>query len=215
MSDIVQDYVENYIRGLLPEESPYFERLRLIAETNHVPIIFPEVRNYLEILIKTRGVKQLLEIGTAVGYSAGIFAQAMGEDGHVTTVDRDERMIAQAKANIAAMGYQDRIKILEGDAQETLAALEGSFDMVFLDGGKGHYIHLLEDCIRLLKPGGVLVSDNVLYKGMIASNALVIRRKITIVKRMRKYLEAIAGDDRLLTTILPLGDGLSVSYKKG
>lgn len=214
MSDIVQDYVEKYIRGLLPKETPYFERLRLIAETNHVPIIFPEVRNYLEMLIETHSVKRILEIGTAVGYSAGIFAQAMGSDGQVVTIDRDERMIEQAHKNIEAMGYSDRITILQGDAQEVTASLDGVFDMVFLDGGKGHYIHLLEDCIRLLKPHGILVSDNVLYKGMIASNDLVIRRKITIVKRMRKYLEAIAGDDRLLTTILPLGDGLSVSYKK-
>ncbi|MDO4289132.1 MAG: O-methyltransferase [Eubacterium sp.] len=214
MSDIVQDYVENYIRGLLPAESPYFERLRLIAETNHVPIIFPEVRNYLEMLIVSQNIKSVLEIGTAVGYSAGIFAQAMGEGGRVVTIDRDERMLAQARANIEAMGYKDRITILEGDAQEQVAALKGSFDMVFLDGGKGHYIHLLEDCLRLLKPGGLLVSDNVLYKGMIATNELVIRRKITIVKRMRKYLEALTKDDRLITTILPLGDGLSVSYKK-
>ena len=97
MSDIVPDYIEDYIRSLLPGETPPLERLRLIAETNHVPIIFPEVRNYLEILIDTHQIKNILEIGTAVGYSAGVLAHAMGENGRVTTVERDERMIAQAR----------------------------------------------------------------------------------------------------------------------
>jgi len=214
VSNIVPDYIEDYIRGLLPEETSFLERLRLIAETNHVPIIFPEVRNYLEILIQTHQIKSILEIGTAVGYSAGVFAHAMGKDGHVTTVERDDRMIVQARENIAKMGYEKRIRLIQGDAQETAASLTGTFDMIFLDGGKGHYIHLLEDCLRLLKPGGLIVSDNVLYKGMIATNELVIRRKITIVKRMRKYLDAISHDPRLMTTVLPLGDGLAVSVKK-
>lgn len=214
MSDIVPSYIEDYIRGLLPEETAFLSRLRMIAETNHVPIIFPEVRNYLEILIETRQIKRIFEIGTAVGYSAGVFAQAMGKSGQVVTVERDERMIVQAKENIQKMGYENRITIIEGDAQEAAASMTGTFDMVFLDGGKGHYIHLLEDCIRLLKPGGCIVSDNVLYKGMIATNELVIRRKITIVKRMRNYLNAITHDERLMTTVLPLGDGLAVSYLK-
>ncbi|MEF9918874.1 MAG: O-methyltransferase [Eubacterium sp.] len=214
LSDIVQSYIEDYIRGLLPEETSYLERLRLIAETNHVPIIFPEVRNYIEILIKAHNITSVFEIGTAVGYSAGVFAHAMGKKGRVVTVERDERMITQAKMNIAQMGYENRITILEGDAQEQASAQKGTFDMIFLDGGKGHYIHLLDDCLRLLNPGGLIVSDNVLYKGMIATNELVIRRKITIVKRMRKYLESISNHPQLMTTILPLGDGLAVSYKK-
>lgn len=213
MNEIVQNYVEDYIRTLLPEEEAALENLRRIAETNHVPIIFPEVRNYLEMMIVSQQVHRVLEIGTAVGYSACVFAHAMGSDGRVTTLERDERMLAQAKANIEKLGYAGQITIVEGDAQQSIAALEGFYDMIFLDGGKGHYIHLLEDCLRLLKPGGFLISDNVLYKGMIATNDLVIRRKITIVKRMRKYLDAIAKDSRLRTSILPLGDGLAVSYK--
>lgn len=214
MNEIVQNYIEDYIRGLLPEEEAALARLRLKAETNHVPIIFPEVRNYLEMLIRSQKIQSILEIGTAVGYSASVFAHAMGEDGRVVTLERDERMIRQAKENIEALGFGNQIEIVEGDAQESIAALSGSFDMIFLDGGKGHYIHLLEDCIRLLKPGGVMVSDNVLYKGMVASRELLIRRKITIVKRMRKYLEAISKDPRLMTSVLPLGDGVAVCYKK-
>lgn len=214
MNEIVQNYIEDYIRGLLPEEEAALARLRLKAETNHVPIIFPEVRNYLEMLIQSQKIQSILEIGTAVGYSASVFAHAMGEDGRVVTLERDERMIRLAKENIEALGFGNQIEIVEGDAQESIAALSGSFDMIFLDGGKGHYIHLLEDCIRLLKPGGVMVSDNVLYKGMVASRELLIRRKITIVKRMRKYLEAISKDPRLMTSVLPLGDGVAVCYKK-
>ncbi|MDK2937616.1 MAG: hypothetical protein PWP62_2624, partial [Eubacteriaceae bacterium] len=103
---------------------------------------------------------------------------------------------------------------LVGDAQEVVKELSEPYDMIFLDGAKGHYIHLLPDCLRLLKPGGLIISDNVLFKGMIATNELVIRRKITIVKRMRRYLQEISNHPALLTSILPLGDGLAISLKR-
>lgn len=214
MSEIVQDYIEDYIRGLIPEGNPLLEAFRKRAIADSVPIIHPEVQNYIEILIKSRNIYSILEIGTAVGYSASVFVNAMGSQGQVDTIERSFKMLSQAVENIGELGISSQINLILGDALEKVETLTKTYDMIFLDGAKSHYIHLLDACLRCLKPGGVLVSDNVLFKGMVPPNALVIRRKITIVKRMRKYLEAISNHPQLLTTVLPLGDGLAISWMK-
>ncbi|MBC3803493.1 methyltransferase domain-containing protein [Acetobacterium fimetarium] len=214
MSEIVQDYIDDYIRGLIPPDSPEMEDFRRNAEKEEVPIIHREVQKHIEMLIGSNKIQSILEVGTAVGFSSSVFARAMGPAGQVDTIERNLNMVAQADENITALGLKNQISIMIGDAQEQLEELTKTYDMIFLDGAKGHYIHLLDHCLRCLKPGGLLVSDNVLYKGMIASDQLVIRRKITIVKRMRKYLEAISNHSQLVTSILPLGDGLAISWKK-
>ena len=214
MSEIVQDYINDYIRGLIPPDSPEMEDFRRNAEKEEVPIIHREVQKHIEMLIGSNKIQSILEVGTAVGFSSSVFARAMGPAGQVDTIERNLNMVAQADENITALGLKNQISIMIGDAQEQLEELTKTYDMIFLDGAKGHYIHLLDHCLRCLKPGGLLVSDNVLYKGMIASDQLVIRRKITIVKRMRKYLEAISNHPQLVTSILPLGDGLAISWKK-
>lgn len=214
MSEIVQDYIDDYIRGLIPPDSPEMEEFRSNAEQEEVPIIHREVQKHIEMLIGANKIQSILEVGTAVGFSSSVFARAMGPAGQVDTIERNLNMVAQADENITALRLKNQISIMIGDAQEQLEELTKTYDMIFLDGAKGHYIHLLDHCLRCLKPGGLLVSDNVLYKGMIASDHLVIRRKITIVKRMRKYLEAISNHPQLVTSILPLGDGLAISWKK-
>jgi predicted O-methyltransferase YrrM len=214
VSEIVQDYIDDYIRGLIPPDSPEMEDFRSNAEQEEVPIIHREVQKHIEMLIGSNKIQSILEVGTAVGFSSSVFARAMGPVGQVDTIERNLNMVAQADENITALGLKNQISIMIGDAQEQLEELTKTYDMIFLDGAKGHYIHLLDHCLRCLKPGGLLVSDNVLYKGMIASDHLVIRRKITIVKRMRKYLEAISNHPQLVTSILPLGDGLAISWKK-
>ena len=214
MSEIVQDYINDYIRGLIPPDSPEMEDFRRNAEKEEVPIIHREVQKHIEMLIGSNKIQSILEVGTAVGFSSSVFARAMGPAGQVDTIERNLNMVAQADENITALGLKNQISIMIGDAQEQLEELTKTYDMIFLDGAKGHYIHLLDHCLRCLKPGGLLVSDNVLYKGMIATDQLVIRRKITIVKRMRKYLEAISNHPQLVTSILPLGDGLAISWKK-
>ena len=214
MSEIVQDYINDYIRGLIPPDSPEMEDFRRNAEKEEVPIIHREVQKHIEMLIGSNKIQSILEVGTAVGFSSSVFARAMGPAGQVDTIERNLNMVAQADENIKELGLKNQISIMIGDAQEQLEELTKTYDMIFLDGAKGHYIHLLDHCLRCLKPGGLLVSDNVLYKGMIATDQLVIRRKITIVKRMRKYLEAISNHPQLVTSILPLGDGLAISWKK-
>jgi len=214
VSEIVKDYIEDYIRGLIPANRPQIEAFRKRAMDDNIPIIHQEVQKHIELLIAAKKTRTVLEVGTAVGFSASIFAEAMGPQGQVDTIERNFKMVVQAEENIASLGLSHQINLMVGDAQEKLAVLDKSYDLIFLDGAKGHYIHLLGDCLQCLKPGGLLISDNVLFKGMIASNELVIRRKITIVKRMRMYLETIANHPQLVTSILPLGDGLAISLKK-
>lgn len=214
MSEIVKDYIEDYIRGLIPADRPQIEAFRKRALNDEIPIIHKEVQKHIELLIAANKIQTILEVGTAVGFSASIFAEAMGPEGQVDTIERNLNMVVQADENITNLGLRNQINLIVGDAQEKLAELDKTYDMIFLDGAKGHYIHLLDDCLRCLKPGGLLISDNVLFKGMIASNELVIRRKITIVKRMRVYLETIASHPQLISSILPLGDGLAISWKK-
>lgn len=214
MNEIVQDYIEDYIRGLIPDGDLSLAAFRKRAIADEIPIIHSEVQNYIEILIKSRNIQSILEVGTAVGYSASAFVMAMGSQGQVDTIERSLKMVSQADENIGKLGISHQVNLILGDALEKVETLNKTYDMIFLDGGKAHYIHLLDACLRCLKPGGILVSDNVLFKGMVASNELVIRRKITIVKRMRKYLEVISNHPQLLTTVLPLGDGLAVSWMK-
>lgn len=213
MSKIAHDYVEDYIRGLINNKNQKIKDLQDYAIENDVPIIHPEVAQFIRVMIKTKGIKKILEVGTAIGYSSIVMADAAGEGCQIISVERDDDMYAKAIENIKNFGYENNIKVIKGDALEVLENIEGEFDMIFLDAAKGHYDHFLPKCIRTLKINGLIISDNVLFRGMVATNELLIRRKITIVKRMRKYLEHISNMEELETSILPMGDGVAVSCK--
>lgn len=210
---IVQPHVKAYLEELLPEHQGLLKELEEYAALNGIPIIQREVSELLEVLVKTAGAKRILEIGTAIGYSAMIMAGAMEGKGKVTTLERDEKMVELARKNIGTGGFQERIQIIPGDALKTLHFLPGNYDLIFIDGAKGHYQEMLDLSIPLLKPGGLLVSDNILYKGMISSEELVEKRKRTIVHRMREYLDYITRHPLLKTSIIPIGDGLALSYR--
>lgn len=210
---INQSYIEEYLRDLLPKQNDLLTALEKEALETKVPIIHPEVARFLEVMVASHGFKRILEIGTAIGYSAIRFA-SISEDIHVDTVELSPEMIQRAETNINKAGKQSQIRIHEGDAAKVIKELSGSYDLIFLDGAKGHYVHMLEDCLKLLDPKGMLISDNVLFRGMVASNEMLKRRKITIVKRMRRFLETISTDPRLDTSILPLGDGVSLTIWK-
>lgn len=214
MSNIVHDYIEDYIRGLLPGYEGLIKELEEYAKENHVPIIQPEVARFLSFLIKCKNVKNILEVGTAIGYSAIVMSTA-GNGCSVVTIERDESMIELAKQNIRKAGLDDRIKIIGGEASEILSNMEGKFDLVLLDAAKGQYMEFFPDCHRMLSVGGIIFADNVLFRGMVATDALRVRRKITIIKRMRKYLKFMSENKDYDTSILPLGDGVAVSLKMG
>lgn len=213
MSNISHDYIEDYIRGLLPVRSGIIGDMEKYALDNNVPIIHPEVAQFLRVLIKSHGIKRILEVGTAIGYSAAIMSEASGEDSKIITIERDEDMYNLAVKNIGLLKMEKNIEVIKGDAMEILSDIKGSFDLVFLDAAKGHYDHFLPMCLKALKVNGLIVSDNVLFRGMVATNQLLIRRKITIVKRMRKYLTHISSMPDLETVVLPIGDGIAFSTK--
>lgn len=214
MSKIVYDVVEDYIRETLEQNTGQIREMELYAEENSVPIIHKEVAELIKVILKIHRPKRILEIGCAIGYSSIFFASVLDNDVEIITTERNPVMLEKAQENIKNAGLEDKIKILVGDAQETLKNIDGEFDMIFIDAAKGQYKMFLDMVIDHLKKGGVVISDNILYKGMIASDDLVVRRKKTIVKRMRDYLDYICQSDYLDTSIIPIGDGLAISYKK-
>ncbi|SHJ64567.1 O-methyltransferase [Tepidibacter formicigenes] len=214
MSNIVDELVQDYIRSTLKESKTFLRELEEYADKNLVPIVHKEVAQLLKVLLKIHKPKKILEVGCAIGYSSMLFADTLDKNCEIITVERNEKMIEKAKENLKKYGFEDNIKILEGDAEEKLKEVEGSFDMIFLDAAKGQYKLFYDLVIDKLKTGGLLVSDNILYKGMVASDKYVIRRKKTIVKRMRSYLDYISNCDYLDTSLISIGDGVALSYKK-
>ncbi len=212
---IDSEKVNDYIRSLVHEDDELFLRLEEYAEEKHVPIIHKEMKPFLEFVIKSNQVESILEIGTAIGYSAMVMSRAMNKKGYITSIERREDYYSLAKENISQYQTDTEFDLLFGDALEVLATIDKKYDMIFIDASKGHYKKFLDICLKHLKVGGIIVSDNVLYQGMIADDSLVIRRKKTIVKRMRDYLEYISNNENLVTTIIPISDGVSLTLKVG
>lgn len=215
MSNINEEYIEEYIRSILPDRPNYLLHMEEYADKYHIPIIEPEVAQLLSVMIKMTKPKKVLEVGTAIGYSALVMAYSSNNTIKIDTIERREDMIEIANKNIIKTRYKDNIDIIPGDAIDILPKLDSKYDFVFLDASKGHYLEYFNYCVQLLNIGGTIVSDNVLYKGMVANDELVIRRKKTIVKRMRKYLSHISKLDGYTSCILPLGDGVAITYKEG
>ncbi|MFO7819765.1 MAG: O-methyltransferase, partial [Halanaerobacter sp.] len=158
------------------------------------------------------GAERILELGTAVGYSTLWLAQDF--DGEIVTIELKEKEVEAARANFAQFGYEN-IEVREGDALEIMPDLEGEFDMVFIDAAKGQYLNFLEESLGLIKTGGLIVADDVLFKGMIADDRFYHPRYDTLTKRLRQYVERIMDSPELDSTIIPLGDGVAISRKKG
>ena len=211
---IVYPYITSYIRDEIPERTGILKELESYALEHSVPIVRPETAKLLEVLSCIKRPERILEVGCAIGYSAILMAQYLSDGGSISTVEWDADMTELARSNIERAGLSDKITVIHNDAKEVLPRLTGEYDIIFLDGPKAHYIYMLNDCIRLLKKGGVLVADNILYKGMIADSEHVIRRKITIVKRLKRFISAQMQRGELETVILPLGDGVTVAVKK-
>ena len=215
---ITDSKVSEYIDGLYRPLSPSLGELREQAEARAIPIILRETETLLLSLLKIKKPTAILEIGTAVGYSALCFAFG-APLASVTTIELQERMQKEAKANIEAYGMTGRINVLGGDALDVLKELTEEkkeekhfFDFIFIDGAKGHYQEVFEAALKLCAPGAVIVSDNILFKGMTAADEyLDVRRNKTIVNRMRLYLKEITTRDDLQTTVLPVGDGVAIS----
>lgn len=212
MSNINKDYIEEYIRSIIPKKDDFLLNLEKFAYKNHIPIIHPEVAEFMKVLIKIKGATNVLEIGSAIGYSAIIMSTSMNK-GTITTIERREDMVNIAQENIKKLSINN-INIIHGEAKDILPKLNEKFDFIFIDAAKGKYMEFLPYCIEMLEENGIILSDNVLFKGMVANDDLVERRKKTIVRRMREYLDYISNHPNLSTSIIPIGDGMAISYKE-
>lgn len=205
--------IRDYLYSLEPEPDKRLSDLRAYAEKERVPIIRRETESLLRTLVRTRAPEHILEIGTAIGYSALVMADCTSGD--ILTVENYEKRIAIARSNIERSGLSDRIRIMEGDAGELLAGLSGSFGFIFLDAAKGQYINWLPDIVRLMDSGAILFADNVLQDlTVLESRFTVERRERTTHKRMREFLYAIKHDERLESSVIPIGDGVSISVRR-
>ena len=212
---IGDERLETFLNSMDPELPGELFSLEQRALADHVPIIRRGTRSFLRRILAERRPGRILEIGTAVGFSALFMAWYAPEPVRIVTVEQDARRIAEARKNFAAAGRQGQITLLEGDAAEILPGLSGPFDMIFMDAAKGQYPFLLPQAKRLMAQGGLLITDNVLQEGDILESRFAVRRRDrTIHKRMREYLYTLAHDEDLVCTVLPVGDGLAVCTVK-
>lgn len=207
--------MSTFIDSLDRGNASYLNEIETHAIETQVPVIRKSMQSLLKFLLALSKPKNILEVGTAVGFSALFMCEYGPEDCHVTTIEKYEKRILQARENFKKYGGEDRITLLEGDAAEVLKKLAGPFDMIFMDAAKGQYIFFLPEVLRLLAPGGILVSDNVLQDGdVIESRFAVTRRNRTIHARMREYLYELKHTSGLETVILPVGDGAALTVKR-
>ncbi|NLT49110.1 MAG: O-methyltransferase [Clostridiales bacterium] len=207
------DFTNNYIRETIKHNEGLLSELEQYAKEHHVPIIMPEVARLLVVLGRLVKPSRILEIGTAIGYSSILLSGVLDVGGKIDTIERQDEMLLKARENIKKAGLANTIAVIAGDAEDVLKCLDKKYDMIFMDAAKGQYPEFLPECLRMLRSGGLLVADNVLYKGMTANDEMVVRRKRTIVNRMRAFLDELCGNPMLETCILPVGDGVAVSYK--
>ena len=207
--------MRTYINSLDRGNTPFLEELEQTALRDRVPVIRREMQSFIKTFLAMNQPGRILEVGTAIGFSTLLMCEYGREALQIVTIETYDKRIPIARENFRRAGREDQITLLEGDAGELLKTLEGPFDMIFMDAAKGQYIHWLPDIRRLMAKGSVLISDNVLQEGdIIESHYLVERRKRTIYKRMREYLYELKHDPSFVTSILPLGDGVTVSVKQ-
>ena len=212
---IIDERLATFINSLDAGNAPYLNELERYAKKTNVPIIRTEMQSLLKFLLAMKEPREILEVGTAIGFSALLMSEYGPKDCHITTIEKYEKRIPLAKENFKKAGKEDAITLLEGDATEILKTLEGTYDFIFMDAAKGQYIHFMPDILRLLKVGGLLISDNVLQDGdIIESRFAVTRRNRTIHARMREYLYELKHHEDLETVILPVGDGVTISVRR-
>lgn len=212
---IVNDRIRDYLHSLESSQGVLLDTIEEEALKAYVPIIKRETASLLRTMVAALKPAQILEIGTAVGYSALLMCQAMPRECHITTIEKYGKRIPVARGNFKEAGEESRITLLEGDADELLKELEGrNFDLVFMDAAKGQYLHWLPLLLKVMPVGAVLISDNVLQDGdIVESRFAVQRRNRTIHSRMREYLHTLKHMEELETAVIPIGDGVTISTR--
>ena len=204
-----------YLASLEPDPSPLIGEMEAYAADHRVPVVRRETAAFLKTLVALRDPGEILEVGTAIGYSALRMCEALGKGGHITTVEKMEERITLARAYIKRAEEDARITLLTGDAAEVLGTLAGPYDFIFLDAAKGQYLALLPELERLTAPGGVLVTDNIFQEGTVLESRFGVRRRDrTIHSRMREYLFQLKHREAWETALVPVGDGVAVSVRR-
>lgn len=212
---IVEPRIVAYINSLDTGNSDICNLIEKEAFQDDVPIIRKEMGNLLKVLLALKSPANILEVGTAVGYSSILMSENMPEGCRITTIENYDKRIPVAKENFRRAGKEDVITLIEGDATEVLKGLDGEYDFIFMDAAKGQYINFLPDILRLMPKGGLLISDNVLQEGEIVQSKYgVTRRNRTIHSRMREYMYMLTHSKELITSVVPIGDGITLSIKK-
>ena len=212
---VVEERLVTYINSLETGNTEILAEIEREALRSDVPIIRKEMQTFLKVFLAMKRPARILEVGTAVGFSAILMAEYNPGACEIITIENYEKRIPIARENFKRAGKESVITLLTGDAKEVLPTIEEPFDFIFMDAAKGQYIHFLPEVLRLLKSGGTLISDNVLQDGdIIQSRFAVTRRNRTIHKRMREYLYTLTHHEELTTAVLPIGDGITVSVKK-
>ena len=212
---IVNERVVAYINSLDCGNSDICNTIEKEAIADEVPIIRKEMGNLLKVLLQLVQPERILEVGTAVGYSSILMSENMPEKCTITTIENYDKRIPVARNNFKRAGKENVITLIEGDALEVLKTLEGPYDFIFMDAAKGQYINYLPDIKRILRKGGLLISDNVLQEGEIVQSKYgVTRRNRTIHERMREYVYMLTHSDEVVTSVVPIGDGITLSVKK-
>lgn len=212
---IVDERMVTFINSLDEGHTEFLEQLEKEAREDAVPIVRREMQSFLKFLMAVARPKRILEVGTAVGFSALLMCEYNPEPCQIITIENYEKRIPIARENFKKAGKEGQIELLEGDAAKILPTLTEPFDFIFMDAAKGQYIHWLPRVLELLKPGGVLLTDNVLQDGdIVESRFAVERRNRTIHGRMREYLYVLTHTEALQTSIVPIGDGVALSVRK-
>ncbi len=207
--------VSDFIRGYAADEDEILKKIRSDCERDGVPVIRPETAMFLKTVTTLIKPRSVLELGTAVGYSAICMARSCDAIEHIDTIEDWEPRFEPAETNIAEAGLSDRISLIRGDASKIMKNLTGPYDLVFIDAAKGQYPDYLKEAMRITDRGSVIIADNILMDGeIIESRYLVERRDRTIHKRIREFLDDITGDDRLSTSLIPIGDGITFSVRE-
>ncbi len=211
---IINERISTFINSFDTGNTPFLNEIEHFARENQIPVIRQEVQSLLKFFLGVKQPEEILEVGTAIGFSAILMSEYGPEDARITTIENYDKRIRPALENIKKAGKEKAITLIKGDAADVLKELSGPYELIFMDAAKGQYIHFLPEVLRLMPPGGLLISDNILQDGdVLESRYAVTRRDRTIHSRMREYLYELTHHEQLRTVILPAGDGVTVSVK--
>jgi len=211
---IINEDVENYINNTLKRSDAFLISLENYAKEHNVPIMSKDTKHLINVVGHLLKPNTILEIGTAIGYSAICFTDFLKENGAIETIEIDVDIALIARNNIKKANLDNKIKVIVGEGADVLKNINKKYDMIFIDGAKGQYETFFDLCADMVNVGGVIISDNILYRGMVAKGDVIPKRKKHLVNKLGQYIEKVIGDKRFDSSILSIGDGVLLSYRK-